>query len=140
MSDGPTSIDPSEPILRRTIRAPGYYNPDKNPPLERGAFTPNERDDDGLSFYLEREQSIDNLVRSANRAPGTVLVIRFTAGDIYAMGLTLKRVMRDGDLPGHVVVPEMNYADYQDKNRKGRIKEAASSLVTLGLRNIVFGA
>jgi len=55
MSNAAAPIDPSEPILRRIIKAPGYYDPRKEPPLERGAFTPNKGDDDGLSFHLERE-------------------------------------------------------------------------------------
>ncbi len=134
-----TGIGSDEPILRRIPKAPGFYASQKVPPLERGAFTPNERDDDGLSFYLERELSIEELVRRATRPPTEIVVIRLVADDVYKLGLTLVRVLREGDEPGHVVIPEINWHDYQDKNLKRRIKEAANSLVQLGLQGIVFG-
>ena len=34
------SIEPDEAIIRRIPKCPGYYDPLKNPPIERGAFTP----------------------------------------------------------------------------------------------------
>ena len=49
-------------------------------------------------------------------------------------------VMRPGDLPGHIIIPEINYDDYNDKRFKQRIRLAGESLVRLGLKNIVFGA
>ena len=49
------SIEPDEAIIRRIPKCPGYYDPLKNPPIERGAFTPNKNDKDGLSCFLERE-------------------------------------------------------------------------------------
>jgi hypothetical protein len=140
MSNGATPIDPSEPILRRIVKGPGYYDLLKAPPLERGAFTPNRRDDDGLSFYLERELSIAQLISAATRPPEDLVVVRLTARDIYDLELTLIRVMREGDLPGHVVIPELNYYNYNDQRFRQRIKDAGESLVRLGLTRIVFGA
>ncbi len=140
MGDAVGSVAPDELILRRIIKGPGHYDRSKALPLERGAFTPNRSDDDGLSFYIEREQSIADLVRLANRPSSDVVIIRFTAGDIYSLDLTLVPMMRQGDLPGHIVIPEINYNDYQDKRLKPRIKLAGEALVRLGLERIVFGA
>src|SRR4051794_14066192 len=107
MSVGTPSIHRDEPILRRIPKAEGYYDPQKNPPIEAGAFTPNDEDDDGLSFYIERELSISALIE--NSPPGrSYVVVRLRAGDLYDLGVTLVPMQREGDFPGHVVVPEMN--------------------------------
>jgi hypothetical protein len=79
------------------------------------------------------------MVRLANRPPSDVVIIRFTAGDIYDLQLTLVPIMREGDLPGHIVIPEINFGDYQDKRLKPRIKLAGEALLRLGLERIVFG-
>ena len=63
----------------------------------------------GLSFFLEREivyRSHDR-IRARTRPLAELVVICLHAKDVYALGLTLRRTFDPGDLPGHVIIPEM---------------------------------
>jgi hypothetical protein len=137
MADAADSVAPDESVLRKIVKAPGFYDPQKSPPIERGAFTPNRNDVDGLSFFLEREMSIEAMIESAAPRPASELVvIRLHAKDVYALGLTLRRTFNPGDLPGHVIIPEINWNDYQ--TRKTALKPLIVQLVHLAEKNIVF--
>ncbi len=131
------SIEPDEAIIRRIRKCPGYYNPLKNPPIERGAFTPNKNDEDGLSFYLERELSVEGLLAASNRPAIDYVIVRLKASDLYELGLSLDRTNNPDDLPGHVVIPEINFQDYEDPRQKPRLKELGKALVDLARHNIV---
>jgi|SRR5208337_646789 len=130
------SIEPDEPIIR-IPKCPGYYDPLKNPPIERGAFTPNKNDEDGLSFYLERELSVEDLLATSNRPANDYVIVRLKASDLYELGLSLDRTNDPDDLPVHVVIPEINFQDYEDPRQKPRLKELGKALVDLARQNIV---
>jgi len=137
MSDDANPIAPDQPILRKVFKGPGFYAPQKSPPIERGAFTPNKNDTDGLSFYLESVLPIEALIAASPSSPARAwLVIRFRAKDIYDLGLTLVRTTDPDDLPGHLVIPELNWNDYE--TRKTTLKPAIAKLASLAVHNIVF--
>jgi hypothetical protein len=131
------SIEPDEAIIRRIPKCPGYYDPLKNPPIERGAFTPNKNDKDGLSCFLEREMSAEDLLARSNQPGSNYVIVRFRAADLFQMGLSLIRTNDPDDLPGHVVIPEINFQDYKDPRQKPRLKELGKALVDLARHNIV---
>lgn len=137
MSEDGTSIGPDEPILRRIIKSPGYYDPIKAPPVEAGAFRPNDKDVDGLSFYLERKLSVSALIEAASKPADHYIVARFRAGDLHALNLSLIPDEQPGDLPGHLIVPEINWVDYHDSEKKRRIKEWCFALARLASKGIV---
>jgi hypothetical protein len=62
MSDDVPPIDPNETLLRRIPVTPGFFDPAKAPPVQAGAFRPNEGDTDGISIYRERMISPSELV------------------------------------------------------------------------------
>lgn len=60
-------------------------------------------------------------------------MVRLSIQDILALGLTIKLTI--GDLPGHVVIPELN-AKFLEENKK-RVDEFAAKLAELAGRDIV---
>src|SRR5262249_23609773 len=133
MSDDAPPIDPDEVLLRRIPITGGYFDPKKSPPVQPGAFRPNAGDTDGISIYRERLLSALKLVASTKRAPGTTKVARLLARDLQALGVTLEPKQEEGDLPGHVVIPEINYGDYdsRDPARNERPTALCKSLADL---------
>jgi hypothetical protein len=53
------------------------------------------------------------------------------ARDLLALGLTLQPKQEEGDLPGHVIVPEINDANDSDPVSRRRVKELCKSLMDL---------
>ena len=137
MSDDAYAVPSEEPILRKIPKTQGYFDPRKKPPIERGAFSPNAKDIDGLSCFLERLMSIESLVElSAPRPPSEIVIVRLRARDFYDLGLTLRRTFDPDDYPGHVIVPELNREDYE--NQKQRFKPLVLKLMLLAEKHIVF--
>jgi hypothetical protein len=139
MSHDVAPLEPHEPVLRRIAKSPGYYNSQKAPPVERGAFTPNRADTDGLSLYLEREITAADLVAAANKPAGSYLVARLTVEDFLKFGFTVIRDMNPGDLPGHTLVPAINYRDYNDPSKNTKIKDAIVALAEIASKHIIYG-
>jgi hypothetical protein len=137
MSGEAPLIDPDEPILRRIARSPGYYNPQKAPPVESGAFRPNKNDTEGLSVYLERDVSPAELVAATNKPADRFLVARLKAADFYGLGLSLVPNPQPEGPAGHVLVPEINFNAYNDHSKRAAIKEVMLALAELASRNIV---
>ena len=131
-------IDPKETILRRVVISPGYYNPTKAPPIEAGAFRPGSNDTDGLSFFLEREISPATLAASGKSATCGYVVARLRACDIFNLGLSLLPTQSESELPGHLIIPEINTTSYSDGTKRPKIKEAMAALAKIASRDIVF--
>ena len=136
MCEDAESVAPDEPILRKIVKMPGYYDPQKNPPIVTGAFTPNPSDADGLSFFLEREMSIEALLKLTSRPASEHVVVRLQASDIYNLGFNLKRTFDPSDPPGHIVIPELSRGHYL-ANKK-TLKPLILKLVNLAMEHIVF--
>lgn len=140
MSGEPPPIDSDEPILRRIVKAPGFYDPQKAPAVGRLAFTPNQHDTDGLSVYLEHEVSPAELVAAAKKPADHYLVARLKAADFYKHGLSLVPDPQPEGPRGHVLVPEINLTAYNDRSKKSWVKEVTLALAELANGNIVWGA
>jgi hypothetical protein len=134
MNSDPAPIDPDEPILRRIPVTPGFYDRAKAPPVQAGAFRPNPNDNDGISFYRERELPVSELVRRTNKPARSFTIVRLTAGDLLNLGLTLQPKQEDEDWPGHLVVPEINKPAYDDPAQSSRVKEFCRKLTVLSNR------
>jgi hypothetical protein len=144
MDEGPSAIEPEDFILRRCLIADGYYDKHKDPPVATGAFRPNEGDTDGISLYLERLLSIRELILDTVNRTGKPAerwaVIRLRAQNVYAIGLSIVATSDKEDLPGHVIIPQINHIDYIGKSGKRRIKEWIETLVNVGSKNVVLGS
>ncbi len=55
------------------------------------------------------------------------------ARDLQAAGLTLHPTQEEGDLPGHVIAPEINWDTYNDPDlaKRHHVKEACKKLADL---------
>lgn len=139
MSEGPTRVDPDEPILRRIPATQGYIDFRKVPPVERGAFTPNRNDIDGLSFYSERIISARRLADAASSPGKSFYVAKFKAAQLFELELSVIETPELSDLPGHLSVPEINFQDYCDPNKKPKLKELGKILADLAAQNLIIG-
>jgi hypothetical protein len=77
-------------------------------------------------------------VRATEKPPDTFVISRLKAGDILALGLTLIPKEGPGDLPGHMIMPEINLATYNDREKKPAIKEWCRSLAKLAAKDIPY--
>jgi hypothetical protein len=137
MSQGSAVVDPGESILRRIPRIPDYYNPTLPIPILALAFRPNKQDTEGISFYREFFLSVDRLAGSARKPAEFYIVARLKAADLLALGLSLLPIQEEGDLPGHVVVPELRLAAYQDSSKREWVKETNQKLAVLAGRDLI---
>ena len=137
MSQSGEVVDPGESIFRRIPKIPDYYDPSLPTPILALAFRPNKQDSDGISFYRELFLTVDRLAGSARKPAEFYIVARFKAADLFALGLSLVPVQEEGDLPGHVVVPELGLAAYQDPSKRERVKEINQKRAVLAGRDII---
>ncbi len=137
MSQCEVPLDPDDILLRRIPEVQGFCDLRKSPPIDSGAFRPSPQDTDGLSFYLERETSAQNLVDDAERPDRGYLVARLRAGDIYDLGLSLVPSQLAGDLPGHYLLPKINTAVYADKRFYKDLKPYCEKLARLANQDYV---
>jgi hypothetical protein len=125
------------PGSERAEPGPDYYNPSLPTPMLALAFRPNKQDNDGISLYREFFLTVDRLAGSARKPAEFYVVARFRAADLFAMGLSLLPTQEEGDLPGHVVVPELTWAAYQDPPRRRWLAEINRELAVLASRDII---
>ena len=123
-------IDREEKLLRLIPK--DWHKANKPIPFGRIAFQPRDRDEDGLSLYREKWVTAHRLV-STRRSPEKWFVVRLKVKDILGLKVTLKPTV--GDLPGHVVIAEMNTSDY--KNNPSKIDEWAHFLTKIASQDIV---
>lgn len=136
MSPDETTVDDSELLLRRVpSHTANYHFPDG--PVQLNAFLPSSRDDEGLSLYRElvegtstRFLTAKSLLEAATnprvREFGGVAVV--LAAEMRAISLTIES--KFGELPGHVVIPQLNWTAYNaTKSQKQQIKEWADKIV-----------
>jgi len=137
MPDDLPPIDPTEWILRRIPNRPDYYDPALQIPVTPLSFRPNRQDSDGLSFYRERFLSPIQLANSASKPADCYVVARIAASSLVGLGLTLVVSQQQGDLPGHLVIPELSWQHYEDKSKQKNIKELNHKLAILASSNII---
>jgi hypothetical protein len=128
-------VDPGETILRRIPSE--HFDASLPNPVSPNAFRPSGDDIDGISLYREAFVSPLQVARKARRPASTYVVARLQARDVMALGLTI--VPTPGNLPGHVSLPEINTASYNDKTSKSRVKDLNLSLAKLVGKDVVVG-
>lgn len=109
-------ITDDEWLLRRVHR--DYFRNDWSPTHSPRAFTPRTKgkdpDNDGISLYreacLENPELILTIVNEEKRADNGI--VRVQVKSLKARGLTV-RADHDDQVPGHVVIPELNASDYK---------------------------
>ena len=124
-------VEPAEFLLRRFASAPDQFDhAGKFPRI--GALLPTKNDADGLSLFREGDQFVtparllELALNPRVRQYGGVLAI--LALRFRELGLSI--VPRPTEIPGHVVIPEMNRVDYDAaREHKNRIHEWADRLV-----------
>jgi hypothetical protein len=129
---GPRPIDPEEFLLRRVHRS--FFTPDEPFALfTRGAFTPTREDTDGLSLQREQELAEAGMgpaaMSAAGRKPGEYFVVRLKAKVYLDLGLRTVPDQSKGDLPGHVVIPELSLDAYN--GNKTAMKDVQEQLIRL---------
>jgi hypothetical protein len=127
------AVDPGESILRRIPPNPDHYNPSLDPPISAFSFRPNKNDVDGISLYREHFTSVEALANSGRKPP--YIVARLNASDIFALGLSLDPTPGEGDLPGHVVIPELSVSAYQ--NNRPFVREMNLKLAKLASGDVL---
>lgn len=105
------------------------------PPITigRAAFTPTEKDTDGLSVYFE-EASDAAAVAAEARNPAATLVVRIPEQVLIDLGLEVVPDETAGE-PGHAIIPGLCRGVYEAD--KKQIKEIAEQLARLATRSIV---
>jgi hypothetical protein len=120
-------------VLRTIPSRVSYYDCTLPDPVNRFAFEPAKRDTDGLSLFRLDFISARNLARRSKNKNG-VYVARLRVRDIVTEGFTVEPKI-DPDIPGHVVVPELSYANY--KKNKAQLQDRVLALAKLAGQEIV---
>lgn len=99
----------------------------------RDAFKPTREDIDGISLQRETELAQAGMgaadMSQAGRRPGEYFVIRLKARDYLHQGLSIFPDQQIGDLPGHVIIPELSLTAYE--NNKKAMKDVQDELIKL---------
>jgi hypothetical protein len=99
-------VDDGEMLYRRIPVSTGWYQPDKQPPLEPEAFRPTRSDTTGISVSREKYNSLEQAARGQ---PGKdYYVAVFRAGDLRAAGLEVTARPVEGN-PGHAEIANLRY-------------------------------
>ncbi len=122
----------TEFLLRRIPMS--WYKPRGEDRFGRVAFQPNQGDLDGISLYRERFVSAERVAMNVKREKqGTFYVVKLTVSDVRGCGLRARACV--GDLPGHVVIPELARSAL-DENQEF-VNEKGLELVRLAQIHIV---
>jgi hypothetical protein len=133
-------VQPTEELLRRVLYGTKKYNPSKSPPIMLGAFMPSRRDTDGLSLNRTACGVDAHLLKEA--APESIRekcgVIAILASTILEAGLEIRPDPIEGELPGHVLLPQLNYQDSEsaDEATRNRIRAWSQTLAARAYRLI----
>src|SRR5207247_2227596 len=88
---------------------------------------------DGISLQRERELAEAGMgsaeMSAAGRKPGEYYIIRLKAKAYLDLGLSIVLDQRAGDLPGHVIIPELSLSAYE--NNKQAMKDVQEELIKL---------
>ena len=105
-------IDDAEILYRRIPFSTGWYQPDKQPPLEPEAFRPTRFDSSGISVSRKKCTSLEQAARGQ---PGKVYYVAvFRAGDLRAAGMEVSANPVEGN-PGHAEISSLRYDNRKSK-------------------------
>jgi hypothetical protein len=112
-----------------------YYKAGLPLAVQPEAFRPTDRDDDGLSVFLEGEATAEQaLLAVPAEKRASYYVARIPVQELQQLGLSLRASPID-EAPGHYVVPELNVQAYQQNKVAG--KERQKKLAEVASANIV---
>ena len=102
--------------LLRIIPA-DFYKRELTPPIQRPAFAPSPKDDDGLSFFREDFVSPRKLAKWYRNKKGGVIA-RIRVSELRAMQLSVVVNVREDSAAGYVLVPEISI---HNRSAKGKV-------------------
>jgi len=102
------------------------------------AFKPNsKRDKDGMSFFREdfvKSKAVADASRHAQKAR----VARITVIQLSELELDVKTDADANELPGHAIVPDMQYRMNQSDEQRQRTKDRSQKLAQFATKNGVY--
>jgi hypothetical protein len=105
-------IDDGEILYRRIPVSTGWYQPDKQPPLEPEAFRPTRYDTTGISLSRAKYTTIEQAARGQ---PGkSYYVAEFRAGDLRTAGMEVDAKPIEGNR-GHSEISNLTYENRRSK-------------------------
>jgi hypothetical protein len=128
-------VGDQEHILRRVHV--NHYRDGLPSPIQRAAFRPNEQDTTGIPVYRERFVSsyadVLTIVKPEKR--GNYYVSRLSVRALRGLGLDVVPDPDPGDIPGHSVIPQLSWSNYQADH--DRLADVQEQLAALGSQDIV---
>jgi hypothetical protein len=136
MSEELEPLGELEFVLRRVHK--NHFDPRLANPIQRVAFRPNEGDDTGLSVYRARfvKAYVDVLLKVKAEKRGHYYICRLQVCDLTKLGLTVVPDPDPEDIPGHCIIPELSWPNYQADH--DRLADIGDELALLGNQAIVY--
>jgi hypothetical protein len=109
------SVEPildDEILYRRIPVSTGWYQSDKEPPLDPEAFRPNRNDTTGISLFREKLTRIEEAARG--RPDKNYYIAVFRAGDMRAAGMEVVPRPVEGNL-GHAEISSLRHENRKSK-------------------------
>jgi hypothetical protein len=133
MSDELAPVEIDEFVLRRIHRS--HFTPGFPFPIQRVAFEPRRGESDGVSVYRERLVTPAQVAAAGRKPAHEYFVARLLVRDLCDLQLTVMPVPRP-ELPGHCVIPELNWETFQrdvcsSKIVQAKLAELASQTIVL---------
>jgi hypothetical protein len=134
-----TAVFRNESLFRSIPNTPDYFKNDMGAwAVAPFAFKPHaERDRDGMSFF--REDFVKSqAVADASRHPQKARVARITVVQLSELELDVKADPDASELPGHTIVPDMQYRKNQLDEERQRTKDRSQKLAQFATKNGVY--
>ena len=112
MSGEIDEIADDEYLYRRVPLNPDYFTPGLGVPPSPLVFKPYPRDTNGLSLDRAKDVTLKQSAASPSGSQKKYLVARVRAGDLRKEGMIVEL---DPDKPGHVLIPNLDYAHRRGK-------------------------
>ena len=132
MSQGQEAVAPAEFVLRRVHKSQCSAALLRR--VFRGGFCPNTADMTGISVYRERDTSVAAVLAAARKAD-ECYVVRVPVQALTDLGFTLVPDDEPGGAPGHYVIPELRFSEYESK--KDALKGKQDELARIASNHIV---
>ena len=141
-------IRPDELLMRRVLPRKKDFRATLTPPIQEGAFWPGPNDHDGLSLSRRRSEVFGHFLsewqfKAACTHPDQNLrercgVCAILAGAAQAIGLEVRPDPIIPDDPGHVLLPQITYQEFQESAEgRQRILVWIGQLIELASQRIL---
>jgi hypothetical protein len=111
-------------------------------PILPRAFRPSGSDTDGLSVYLDDASggpAPAELAASGRGGRDSYVVVAIRVADLRAIGLTVVAKDIPDGLPGHAIIPELNWNDYQSGKQSRQFQKTLQmKLAELARHGVVY--